>query len=93
MKLAIIPCVAGQKYAPWINPDNVHELNQSTWLSDLLWFLWNTLVHSSYWIACIGCVIFIIYYAVTRNRKCIEGVGILFVSDVLIKGINAVITK
>lgn len=40
----------------------------------------------AYWVACLGSVALLIFYAASGSRKCAQGVGILLVAYLLVKG-------
>lgn len=82
---------------PWY--ENTERINNN--VSDFLYYLihpgealglvWSGIMPYIYWIAVIGSVIFIIYYAATKSKKCLRIAGIIIITYIIIKGIDAVI--
>lgn len=57
------------------------------WLS----IAWQYGVGASFWIACIGCIIFMILYATTLDKKYSKKASVLFVLYIILKSIDCVV--
>ncbi len=62
-----------------------------SFLGKLLQGLLDWLMPRLYWITVILCVIFIIYYAATKSKKCLRISGIILITYILLRGIEAVL--
>jgi len=50
--------------------------------------IWNWLVTVSYWIVSIGCVVCMIYYAITKSKRWLKYIGSAIVTYTLVKGVG-----
>ncbi len=50
--------------------------------------IWNWFLGISFWIACIGSVVCILYYAVTESKKPIQIMWVIIITYILIKGVS-----
>ncbi len=53
--------------------------------------IWNWIMGISYWVVCLSSIVSISLYAVSRNRKYIQYVGVAFTIWIFMKGFDSVL--